>query len=73
MYNLLLQILRFSQFLLLQTACPDSIFRLKSTSLRGEYDEISNVYFNEQHHNSIQDFLNHCFNQNTKERLHMQV
>ena len=67
------QILQFSKFLLLQTACPDSIFRVKSTPLRGEYENIQNIYFKEQHHSSIQDFLDHCLSQNNQGSLLLQV
>ena len=48
-----------SQYLLLQTASPDALVRLEYTSLADQREELSRIYFQEQHHNSIQDFLAH--------------
>ena len=48
-----------SKFLLLQTAAPDAIVRLERTDLAGERKVIEDIYFRQQHHSSIEDFLNH--------------
>ena len=48
-----------SQFLLLQTAAPDAIMRLEHTKLAEVKREIEIIYFKKQHHDSIEDFLNH--------------
>ena len=45
--------------MLLQTASPESIIRLKETSLREDEANICNIYFQQQHHDSIHDFLSY--------------
>ena len=68
------QVLKFSQYLLLQTAAPDAIVRLKSTKLASEQAEIQKIYFKEQHHESMEDFLIHHVHENdTHSGLLMQV
>ena len=51
------QVLHISKDLLLQTAAPEAIARLKHTPLADEREKIIKIYFEEQHHNSIEDFL----------------
>lgn len=46
-----------SKFLLLQTASPDGVIRLERTDLSSEISNIRNIYFKEQCHSSIGDFL----------------
>ena len=46
-----------SKYQLLQTASPDAIVRLQSTSLAGESDTIQKIYFAKQDHSSIDSFL----------------
>ena len=53
------QVLKMSQYLLLQTASPDALVRLEYTQLADQREELSRIYFQEQHHNSIEDFLAH--------------
>ena len=53
------QILNLSKYLLLQTASPDAIVRLERTDLADEKKEIEQIYFEQQYHNSIEDFLVH--------------
>jgi len=48
-----------SQYILLQTASPDAVVRLEYTPLADQKEELSRLYFQEQHHNSIEDFLAH--------------
>lgn len=48
-----------SKYLLLQTASPDAIVRLERTDLAEEKRDIESIYFEQQHHNSIEDFLVH--------------
>jgi len=64
-----------SQYLLLQTASPDALVRLEYTSLAHQREELSRLYFQEQHHNSIQEFLTHHIQRNSTRRggLLMQV
>ncbi len=70
----LFQVLCYSKYLILQTAAPDSLFRLKTTALCEEESEIQKIYFQEQHHSSVSDFLHHYIQQNSGEkRLLMQV
>lgn len=65
----------FSQYLLLQTASDDSLVRLKMTDLAHRQEELMRLYFNEQHHKSIADFVYyHIQNSDeTKEGLLLQV
>jgi hypothetical protein len=49
--------MKLSKFLLLQTAAPDAIVRLEQTTLTNQKKVIENVYFKQQHHSSIEDFL----------------
>lgn len=51
------QVLRLSQYQLLQTASPDAIVRLQRTELASESETIQQIYFKKQHHNSVDDFL----------------
>lgn len=44
---------------MIQTASPDAIVRLKRTDLAEESDEIRQIYFEQQPHESIEDFLNY--------------
>ena len=53
-----------SQYLLLQTASPDALVRLEYTQLADQREELSRLYFQEQHHNSIEDFLAHHIQMN---------
>ena len=52
-------VLKCSKTLLLQIATPDAIVRLKDSSLVDDAEELSRIYFNEQHHGSIKGFLTH--------------
>ena len=69
------QVLRLSQYLLLQTASDDSLVRLKMTDLAHQQEELMRLYFSEQHHKSIADFVYyHIQNSDeTKEGLLLQV
>ena len=55
----LCQVLNLSKFLLLETAAPAAIVRLKNSELTEEIAAIKHIYFEEQHHRSIEDFLRH--------------
>ena len=67
--------LRLSQFLLLQTASDDSLVRLAMTDLAHQQEELMRLYFKEQHHKSVADFISyHIQNSDeTKEGLLLQV
>ena len=67
--------LRLSQFLLLQTASDDSLVRLAMTDLAHKQEELMRLYFKEQPHRSIADFVSyHIQNSDeTKEGLLLQV
>ncbi|XP_019860584.1 PREDICTED: E3 ubiquitin-protein ligase rnf213-alpha-like [Amphimedon queenslandica] len=45
--------------MLLQMASPEALIRLKSTSLEDEQKHLSQIYYFEQHHGSIVEFLNY--------------
>ena len=47
----------FSKKVLLQMASPDALIRLHNTSLSDEQKKLKNIYFNEQCHGSIVQFL----------------
>ena len=51
--------LKRSLYLLLQTASDDALIRLKRTDLADKQQELMYMYFKEQHHGSIVDFLGH--------------
>ena len=67
--------LRLSQYLLLQIACDDALIRLKRTSLADQQKEFMHLYFSEQHHDSVIDFVSHHINDDdgSSEGLLMQV
>ena len=44
---------------MLETAAPDAIVRLERSALADEKEEIMLLYFLEQHHSSLIDFLTH--------------
>ena len=54
-----LQVLKRSQYLLLQTASPDALFRLENSPLADQREELLELYFQQQHHGSLEDFLAH--------------
>ena len=52
------QVLRLSQFLLLQTAADDALIRLQKSSFsKVEVEFFLNLYYKHQHHRSIGVFL----------------
>ena len=62
---------RLSQYLLLQTAADDALIRLKHSSLsEDEVEYFRNVYCQEQHHQSIFDFLEYSVSNNDIHRIH---
>ena len=69
------QVLRLSQYLLLQIASDDALIRLKRTSLADYQREFMHIYFSEQHHDSIISFVCHHLKQDdgTSDGLLMQV
>lgn len=69
-----MQVLKRSQYLLLQTASPDALVRLKHSPLADQREELLRVYF-QQHHGSLEDFLAHHLQMNGTqgESLLMQV
>ena len=72
--SLFFQVLRISKHLLLQTAAPEAIVRLKRTPLADERELIKKIYFEDQHHNSIKDFLTyHVHQRDSQSGLLMQV
>ena len=46
-----------SKRILLQMASPDALIRLKSNSLERQHKRLHHIYFSEQHHGSIVQFL----------------
>ena len=48
-----------SKYLLLLTAAPDAIVRVECTALVDEKNLIECIYFQQQHHSSIVEFLQH--------------
>ena len=48
-----------SKRILLQMASPDALIRLKSNSLERQHKRLHHIYFSEQHHGSIVQFLKH--------------
>ena len=69
------QVLRLSRYLLLQIASDDALIRLKRTSLADHQKEFMQVYFSEQHHDSIISFVCHHLKDDgsTSDGLLMQV
>ncbi len=59
---------------MLQTASPDAIVRLERTDLIDEKKAIENMYFQQQQHNSIDEFLKvHVHDDHGEAGLLMQV
>ena len=46
-----------SKYLLLQTAAPDALIRLKSTQLSNQWKDLWRVYHEDQCHSFLEDFL----------------
>ena len=68
--------MRLSQFLLIQTASEDALFRLKySKLLDEEIQYLMDLYFHGQEHKSVPDFLLHSLREpaNSNQELYMQV
>jgi len=58
-----MQVLKLSQFLLIQTAPDDALIRLKSSNLSQEdVQYFTELYFEHQSHSSIGEFLEYEFN-----------
>jgi len=58
------KVLTQSKYLLLRTASPDALVRLGHTQLsEEEQQQLHKIYFDEQHHSSIEDFLVHHLQQ----------
>ncbi len=63
-----------SRYLLLQTATPDSVCRIKNTVLSNQENDIYDIYFNKQHHSSMQSFMSYCLDEmDSKQGLLIQV
>lgn len=73
----LTQVLKLSQYLLLRIASDDALIRLKKTALADQWKELTQIYYFQQHHSSITDFLQHHIQQHgdlgSKDGLLMQV
>ena len=52
-------VLECGKKILLQMASPEALIRLKSTLLDDEQKHLSQIYYFEQHHGSIVEFLNY--------------
>ena len=52
-----IQVLKLSQYYLLQTASPDAMVRLQNTSLARESEVLQQIYYGRQHHSSLDNFL----------------
>ena len=57
MYVCVIQAMALSKRLLLETASPDSLVRLKDSSKHQEMNECVKIYFKEQHHGSLCDLV----------------
>ena len=68
-----MQVLSVSKYLLLQTASPAALYRLEATHLAQRSKEIQHIYFKQQHHSSLMDFLCYQLKQTHKQELLMQV
>lgn len=68
------QVLNLSKYLLLLTASPDAIVRVERTALSNEKILIEHIYFQQQYHTSIIEFLDYYVNErHENSRLLMQV
>lgn len=56
-------VLTCSKRILLQMASPDALIRLKLTRLDDKREKFLKIYYFEQHHGSIVEFLNHHLNE----------
>lgn len=57
---------------LLKIATPDAVLRVRKTSLRNQKEFIDKIYFNEQQHICLHDFLEVQFNERFSSKF-MQV
>ena len=64
--------LNLSKYFLLQTASPDAIVRLERTDMDPDNESLK-IYFERQHHESIDDFLHYHVHDGQREGLLMQV
>lgn len=58
-FRLLFQVKQKSKRLLIYTASPDALIRLQKSALKSSQKELCHIYFSEQHHSSLQDYLRH--------------
>ncbi|XP_047465467.1 E3 ubiquitin-protein ligase rnf213-beta [Mugil cephalus] len=57
------EVLALAKCLLLNCATPDAVVRLKYSDLaKQEKDKLQKLYFQQQHHHSLRDFLKDCLN-----------
>ncbi|XP_071137105.1 E3 ubiquitin-protein ligase rnf213-alpha-like [Mytilus edulis] len=67
------EILLDAKTTLLWCAAPDAVMRLKSTKLRDKKDEMMQIYFQHQHHDSLLQYLCHQVIDEKKANLFAQV
>ncbi|XP_062585857.1 E3 ubiquitin-protein ligase rnf213-alpha-like, partial [Saccostrea cucullata] len=68
-----LQVIDAAECVLLWTATPDSVLRLEKTKLKNEAEILQDLYFKQQHHESIVDFLKFKLKTNNQKGLCVQV
>lgn len=66
-------VLARSKKILLQMASPDALIRLQNSPLDDRRERLSQIYYIEQHHGSIVDFLCHHLHSNHSNGLLIQV
>lgn len=66
-------ILARSCSMLLQMASPDALIRLKYTPLKNEQQKLCEIYFEEQKHDSLVDFMENQFEKAGDDNVSIQV
>ncbi|KAM6964707.1 E3 ubiquitin-protein ligase rnf213-beta [Tautogolabrus adspersus] len=68
------EVLDLAKRLLLNCATPDAVMRLKYSDLANqEKEKLQRMYFQQQHHHSIRDFLEDCLNKHHGSRKFLEI
>ncbi|XP_026171361.1 E3 ubiquitin-protein ligase rnf213-beta isoform X2 [Mastacembelus armatus] len=67
-------VLNLAKDLLLNCATPDAVVRLKYSDLANqEKEKLQRMYFQQQHHHSLRDFLENCLNKYQESREFLEI
>lgn len=73
MFHFCLKVLDYAKRILLWCATPDAVFRVSNSRLSADEHGIIDIYFEEQHHESVLDYIQHQIKEIQPKSLYAQV